>query len=82
LKLAKCLHVRVIDVFLATIFKASLLPYLRLANASTKKNTLIKHKEAIVVCEESGHASLSYNALLTTPKALRTNTIIIIAKFI
>ncbi len=38
-----------------------------------KKNTLIEHEEAIVVCEESGHVSLSYNVLLTTPKA---NTII------
>jgi len=28
--------------------------------------TLIKHKEAIVVCEESGHVSLNYNDLLTT----------------
>jgi hypothetical protein len=37
-----------------------------------KKDTLVEHKE-VVVCEESGHVSLSYNALLTTPKA---NTII------
>jgi hypothetical protein len=35
-----------------------------------KKNILIEHKEAIVVCEESGHVSLNYNdALLTTLKA-------------
>jgi hypothetical protein len=34
-----------------------------------KKDTLIEHKEAIVVCEESGPISLSYNVLLTTPKA-------------
>jgi hypothetical protein len=31
-----------------------------------KKNTLIKHKEAIVICEESELVSLSYNALITT----------------
>jgi hypothetical protein len=30
-----------------------------------KKNTLIKHKEIVVICDESGHANLSYNALLT-----------------
>jgi len=30
---------------------------------------LIEHKEAIVVCEESGPISLNYNALLTTPHA-------------
>jgi hypothetical protein len=32
-----------------------------------KRDTLIEHKEAIVVCEESGPISLNYNALLTTP---------------
>jgi len=37
-----------------------------------KKKTLIEHKEAIVVCEESGHVSLSYNVLLIT---LKVNTI-------
>jgi hypothetical protein len=26
-----------------------------------KRNTLIKHKEAIVICGESGFVSLSYN---------------------
>jgi hypothetical protein len=31
-----------------------------------KKNTLIEHKEAVAVCEESGPISLSYNALLIT----------------
>jgi hypothetical protein len=34
-----------------------------------KRNTLIEHKEIVVVCEESGPTTLSYNALLTTPKA-------------
>jgi hypothetical protein len=33
-----------------------------------KKNTLIERKE-VVVCEESEHVSMSYNVLLTTPKA-------------
>jgi hypothetical protein len=37
-----------------------------------KKKTLIEHKEAIVVCEESGRVSLSYNVLLIT---LKVNTI-------
>jgi hypothetical protein len=31
-----------------------------------KRNTLIEHKEAVVICEESGPINLSYNALLTT----------------
>ncbi len=33
-----------------------------------KRNILIKHKE-VVVCEENGLVNLSYNVLLTTPKA-------------
>jgi len=63
LKLTNCLQVRTTDVF-----RASLLPYLILATTSMKKNTLIEHKEAIVVCEESGLISLNYNVLLTTLK--------------
>jgi hypothetical protein len=31
-----------------------------------KRDTLIEHKEAVVICEESGLVSLIYNALLTT----------------
>ena len=34
-----------------------------------KRDTLIEHKEAFVICEESGHVSMSYNVLLTKPKA-------------
>jgi hypothetical protein len=34
-----------------------------------KKNTLIEHKEIVVICEESGPMSLNYNVLLTTLKA-------------
>jgi hypothetical protein len=66
LKLVNCLHVRAIYVFLTTIFRASLLPYLKLAIAGMKINTLIKHKEVTILCEESGLVSLSYNVLLTT----------------
>jgi hypothetical protein len=57
------------NVFFTTIFRASLLLYLRLAIASMKRNTLIEHKEVVVVCEESGLVNMSYNVLLTTPKA-------------
>jgi hypothetical protein len=38
-----------------------------------KKNTLIKHKEATVICEEIGHVNLSYNVLLIT---LEVNTMV------
>jgi hypothetical protein len=34
-----------------------------------KINTLIKHKEVAIVCEESEHVNMNYNILLTTPKA-------------
>ncbi len=57
------------NVVLTTIFKACLLPYFRLAITSMKWNTLTEHKEAAIICEESGPINLSYNVLLTTPKA-------------
>ncbi len=38
-------------------------------NNNNEERYLIEHKEAIVVCEESGPISLNYNALLTTPHA-------------
>jgi hypothetical protein len=31
-----------------------------------KRNTLIEHKEVVVICEESGPISMSYNVILTT----------------
>jgi len=34
-----------------------------------KRNASIEQKEVVVLCEENGLVSLSYNALLTTPKA-------------
>jgi hypothetical protein len=69
LKLTNCLQVRAIDVFLTIVFKTSLLLYLILAITSMKRNTLIEHKEAIVICEENGPISLNYNVWLTTLKA-------------
>ncbi len=69
LKLTNCLQVRVTNVFFTTICRASLLPYLRLAIVGMKRDTLIKHKEVVVVCEESGLVSLSSNVLLTTQEA-------------
>jgi hypothetical protein len=34
-----------------------------------KRNTLIEHKKAVMVCEENGCVSVSYNVLLTTQEA-------------
>jgi hypothetical protein len=70
LKLTNYQHVRATYVFITTIFKSSLLPYLRLAIACMKRNTFIEHKEDVVVCEESGHVNMSYNVLLTTLETL------------
>jgi hypothetical protein len=69
LKLTNCLHVRTTNVFITIIFKACLLPYLKLTITSVKRNTLIEHEGIVVVCEESELVNLSYNVLLTTPKA-------------
>jgi len=68
LKPANNLQVKVIDVFLTTIFKTSLQPYFRLVTTSMTRDTLIKHKEAEVNCEESGLVITNYNALITQPK--------------
>jgi hypothetical protein len=69
LKLTNYLRVRATNVFLAIVIKAGWLSYLRLTTTSMKRNILIEHKEAIIVCEESGHVSMSYNVLITTPEA-------------
>jgi hypothetical protein len=42
-------------------------PKARVATTNMKRDTLIKYKEVVIVCEENEHFSLSYNVLLTTP---------------
>jgi hypothetical protein len=69
LKLTNYLHVKPTNVFFTIVFRASLLPYLRLTTASMKRNIFNEHKEVVIVCEENGPVSMNYNALLTTPKA-------------
>ncbi len=73
LKLTNYLQVRTTNVFLTTVFRAGLLPYLKLTTTRMKRDTLIEHKEVVVVCEENGPVSLSFNVLLTTPE---TNTVV------
>jgi hypothetical protein len=68
LKLISYLHVKATNVLFTTIFKACLLPYPRLTIAGMRRITLIEHKEAIIVCEESGPINSNYNVLLTTPE--------------
>jgi len=67
LKLTNYLHAKTTNVFLNIVFRVGLLPYLKLTIVGMKRDTLIEHKEAIVVCEENGPISMSYNVLLTTP---------------
>ncbi len=60
---------KVTNVFLITIIRASLQPYLKLATTRMARNTLIKHKEDVVICEENGIVIANYNALITQPKS-------------
>jgi hypothetical protein len=55
---------KVIDVFFIVILKTSLQPYLILATIVMMRDTLIKHKETIVICEESGSVITNYNVLI------------------
>jgi hypothetical protein len=57
------------NVFLTINFRVSSLPYLRLATTIMKIDTLIEHKEAVIICEENGPISLNYNVLLPTLEA-------------
>jgi hypothetical protein len=52
LKLANSLQHKTTNSFLTTIFRFGLRPYLHVVIASTKRETLQQHKEAILVCEE------------------------------
>jgi hypothetical protein len=55
---------KAIDVFCTTIFRVGLQPYLGLATTCMIINTLIKHKEVVVICEESGLVVTNYNILI------------------
>jgi hypothetical protein len=69
LKIINYLYVKTTNVCFTTTFKASLLPYLISTTTGMKRKTLIEHKEVVIVCEESGPISMSYNVLLTTLEA-------------
>jgi hypothetical protein len=42
------------------------------------EDTSIEHKETAIICEESGLITLSYNVLLTTPKANTVTKLIVL----
>jgi hypothetical protein len=50
-EITKCLQVKTLDVFLTIVFKIRLLPYLGLTIIGMKQDTLIEHKEVVVVCD-------------------------------
>jgi hypothetical protein len=57
--------VKAINVFLTTILRASLQPYLRLTITNMARDPLIKHKKIVVIYEESGPVIANYNVLIT-----------------
>jgi hypothetical protein len=60
--------VKATDVFCITIFKVGLQPYLRITTCMAR-DTFIKHKEVVVICEENGPVITNYNALITQHKS-------------
>jgi predicted nuclease of restriction endonuclease-like RecB superfamily len=61
--------VKATNVFLTIIFRVGLQPYLKLATTCMIKDTLIKHKETKVICEESGFIMANYIAFKIQPKS-------------
>jgi hypothetical protein len=55
---------------LATFFEVGLVPYLQIAIARIKQNTLFKHKEFAVTYEETMADVKEYQKLLELPKKL------------
>ncbi len=70
LKLVNYLQVMVINVFFFTIFEASLQPYLKLVTTSMARDTFIKQKEAVIICEKNGLVIANYNALIIHLKSI------------
>ncbi len=62
------MQVKAIDVFFITIFIVDLQPYLRLTTCMAR-DTFIKHKEVVVICEESGSIITNYNTSINQPKS-------------
>lgn len=68
LKLSNYLQVKATNVFFITIFRASLQPYLKITIVGMTRDTFIKHKEIVVICEESALVIANYNILIIHPK--------------
>jgi len=51
IEITNCLQVRTTNVFFIIVFRIRLLPYLGLTTTGMKQDTLIEHKEVVVVCD-------------------------------
>jgi len=67
LKLANCLQHQVDDNLITTFFRACLQPYFQIATTGMKKDTLFKHKEVIITCEEIIRNANEYHKLFKPP---------------
>ncbi len=55
---ATWLHIKTIDMYLTIVFHVRLFPYLKLTTINMKRDTLIEHKEATLICENNGPKGL------------------------
>jgi hypothetical protein len=49
---------KTIDMYLTIVFYVQLFPYLKLTTINMKRDTLIEHKEATLICENNGPKGL------------------------
>jgi hypothetical protein len=73
LKLVSCLQHKADDNIFTIFFRASLVPYLRVAAPSMKPNSLFEHKKTIVTCEENMGNPMEYQKLFEPSKANKNN---------
>ncbi len=68
LKLSNCLQVKATNVLLVIIFRTNLKPYFKITIVGMTRDTFIKHKEIVVICEESALVIANYNILIIRPR--------------
>jgi hypothetical protein len=66
-KLANCLYVKTTDVLFNLYFSNTFVTIFAFGNCKYEKGHFNKHKEVVVICEESGLVTISYNVILITP---------------
>jgi hypothetical protein len=73
LKLVNCLQHTADDNLLTIFFRVDLVPYLKVAAHIMKPNSLFKHKEVVVTCEENMGDPTKCQKLLEPSKLDRNN---------